>query len=135
MKVIYWNIRGLGNSKTQALLANYCRIHKPSWVAIAEPMIDFSSIPVLFWKSLGLQLVFTNTKTPLPNLWLLSKIDYSVTYSIKFCSAQCIIIESLIGSNPFVMGFIYAHVRYLARRSLWNDLLSFQHYPFDYGGL
>lgn len=28
------------------------------------------------------------------------------------------------------MGFIYAHVRYLARRSLWNDLLSFQHYPF-----
>lgn len=33
MKVIYWNIRGLGNSKTQAILANYVRfINPPGWL-------------------------------------------------------------------------------------------------------
>lgn len=74
MKAMFWNLRGMGNSKTQLLLANYCRIHKPDWVAIAEPMVEFSSILDYFWISLNLKLVAINTHDPLPNLWVLCSI-------------------------------------------------------------
>lgn len=122
MKAIFWNIRGLGNVKSQLLFANYCRIHKPSWVAIAEPMIEFKSIPLHYWNSLGLKLVSVNSHAPLPNLWVLC--NNSVSCSVKHCSDQCIIVNCLNGHHSFMIGFVYTNVRYTQRRTLWLELLN-----------
>lgn len=35
-------------------------------------------------------------------------------------------VDSLAGQNPFMLGFIYAHVRYIPRRILSSEILNFQ---------
>ena len=76
MKVLYWNIRGIGNDDSQSELANICRQHHPDLVCISEPMVDFHSIPASFWSSLNLQLITMNNRgASIPNIWLLSSLQ------------------------------------------------------------
>lgn len=60
MSVLYWNARGIANDGTRLVLAKLVRAHKPLFVCISEPFIVVESIPVAYWRSLGLRLVATN---------------------------------------------------------------------------
>lgn len=44
MNILYWNIRGIGNSETRTALNNFYLTHKPILIFIAEPKIDFVNI-------------------------------------------------------------------------------------------
>ena len=70
MKILFWNCRGIGNAQTESVLRNFCTTYTPNLVGIAEPMVDFSSLPYRFWFSLNLELVAVNNR-PLPTLWVL----------------------------------------------------------------
>ncbi|KAF1892183.1 hypothetical protein Lal_00036541 [Lupinus albus] len=69
-KVLYWNCRGFGNSKTRLVFKNYCLANKPDLVFIAEPMIDFVEVNNTFWSYLSLKSFgFNNRGSLKPNLW------------------------------------------------------------------
>ena len=74
MKILYWNCRGMGNSKTQRTLFSFCQQYSPDFVCIVEPMIDFSAIPFSFWNRLNLTLLACNDRN-LPSIWLMGKCD------------------------------------------------------------
>jgi hypothetical protein len=50
MKIIYWNIRGVGNRDSRIALSELYRIHGPSLVFLAEPMVSLSYVPRWFWS-------------------------------------------------------------------------------------
>lgn len=54
MKIIYWNIRGVGNMETQIYLYHMIKIHKPDFLFLSEPMVSFNSIPPWYWHKLNL---------------------------------------------------------------------------------
>lgn len=69
MKAIYWNVKGLGNEETRLDLKKMCLLHKPDLVLVSEPCIDFYSIPLSFWKSIGLKsFMFNDRGNRSPNL-------------------------------------------------------------------
>lgn len=45
MILIYWNVRGIGNASTQEALKTLCHKHKPSFLCLAEPMVEFAKVP------------------------------------------------------------------------------------------
>ena len=73
ISVLYWNCHGIGNESTRRALRDLCRLHHPSLVCIAEPMVVFTSISSGFWSSLGLHLVGLND------------MGWSFTNNLSFC--------------------------------------------------
>jgi len=53
MIVLYWNVRGFGNSDTRIALKNLYASHKPVFIFLAELMITFSHVPSWYWHSIG----------------------------------------------------------------------------------
>jgi len=51
MKIIHWNIRGVGNHDSRIALSELYRVHGPSLVFMAEPMLSLSSFPRWFWPN------------------------------------------------------------------------------------
>lgn len=122
MKVLYWNIRGIGNDDSQSELANICRQHHPDLVCISEPMVDFHSIPASFWSSLNLQLITMNNRgASIPNIWLLSSLQCPAP-SLILPSEQHITAQFTIDGVLAQYTFIYAATTVLKRRQLWDDL-------------
>jgi hypothetical protein len=76
MKILFWNLRGFGNTDTRVALINYCFSNKPDIVFLAEPMITFEQVPSWYWKSLQLDRYCVNARDQnIPNLWGLWKRD------------------------------------------------------------
>jgi len=51
MNIIFWNIRGISNNDSRLTFSDMCRLHHPSLVFIAEPMVSYDSIPSWFWRN------------------------------------------------------------------------------------
>lgn len=76
MKLVYWNLRGIGNVSTQEALQTMCNKFRPSFICLAEPMVEFDKVPVALWRFLRFELIVTNDKgRDMPSLWLLASID------------------------------------------------------------
>lgn len=90
MKLLYWNIRGLGNAESRLVLKKLCNHHKPHLVLIAEPWVEFSSISPSFWKSLGLKpFLFNDRNNRIPSIWCLcsdSLTPASLSVSVQHCT-------------------------------------------------
>ncbi|GAU46013.1 hypothetical protein TSUD_401350 [Trifolium subterraneum] len=82
MKVLYWNIRGIGNPDSRLMLKNICNTHKHDVLFVAEPMVNFESVPLWFWKSIKIH-----------------------------SSDQCIALEFSEHSNKFYIAAVYARAR------------------------
>jgi hypothetical protein len=122
MKILFWNIRGIGNASSQVTLHSLCQLHKPDLIFIAEPMILFEQISGLFWKNLNVSKFCMNSRiNSVPSLW-----GSSWSPIVIFTSSQCIVLEFLDNSNKFYVAAIYASTAYLQRRYLWNDLSHLQ---------
>ena len=116
MKVFYWNIRGIGNPSSQMEFSNFCRIHKPDLICIAEPMVDFSS-----WLSLNLTLVAVNDRgSSLPNILVLCNnlLDPRVICN----SSQQISVQIELDNVTCLLTFVYAFTNPYTRRQLWQTL-------------
>lgn len=89
MKILFWNIRGIGNVSSQTTLHNLCLCHKPDTIFIAEPMILFEQLSSLFLKNLNVSQFSINSRSnSIPNLWGLWGSAWSP--KVIFTSSQCI---------------------------------------------
>lgn len=80
MNILYWNVRGIGNSDTRLALKNLFLSHKPTIIFVAEPMVSFAQIPSWYWPSIGVTKYCTNDRgTSIPNLWALWGTDVFAT--------------------------------------------------------
>ncbi|XP_019432260.1 PREDICTED: uncharacterized protein LOC109339300 [Lupinus angustifolius] len=123
MKVIYWNSRGMGNSKTRLVFKKLCSINKPDVVFISEPMIALNKINPLYWSPLNLKPFIENDRgSLLPNLWGACRDDISP--QIISNSSQQISISLLQNGQHAFICAVYAHTNYLMRRTLWTDILD-----------
>ncbi|XP_019418611.1 PREDICTED: uncharacterized protein LOC109329402 [Lupinus angustifolius] len=99
MRILYWNCRGFGNTKTRLFLKNLCESNNPDFVFIAEPMIPTDSVNDLVWKELKLKVFVTNNRgNQLSSIWGLCK--YDLNPSILSNSDQQIAMESVMEANP-----------------------------------
>ena len=83
MNILYWNIRGIGNNDSRLALADLCRLHNPSLVFIAEPMVAYDSVPSWFWRNIHVSNYYLNNRAPLiPNMWAVWGSDF--VYKVIF---------------------------------------------------
>jgi len=125
MNILYWNIRGIGNNDSRLALADLCRLHNPSLVFIAEPMVEYDSVPAWFWRNIHVSNYCLNNRAPLiPNLWAAWGSD--CVYTVIFVSSQCLVLEYICRDTKLYIAGIYASTSYLQRRTLWADLTRLQ---------
>jgi hypothetical protein len=125
MNILYWNIRGIGNSDTRIALKNLYLSHKPFLIFVAEPKVNFVQIPSWYWPSIGVNKYCINNRGPLlPNLWALWGNELSAT--VIFVSDQCIALEISCFQSTVYIAAIYANTYYVKRRQLWADLTHLQ---------
>jgi hypothetical protein len=125
MKILFWNIRGIGNPDSRLVVKSLCSTHKPDILFIAEPMIDFASVPSWFWKSINITKFCVNSRlNNIPNLWGM----WSSTFDplVIFASDQCLVLEFTERNHKFYLAAVYASTSYLHRRQLWSDLSHLQ---------
>ncbi|CAN6545200.1 unnamed protein product [Malus baccata var. baccata] len=124
MKVLFWNIRGIGNDDSRTELSNICRFHHPDLVCIAEPMVTFNSISAAYWDSLNLSaLTFNSRGTLAPNLWLLTSSACADPLVISI-SDQQVTVRCTFDHIPSQFTFVYASTSSIKRRDLWADFIS-----------
>lgn len=124
MKVLFWNIRGIGNDDSRMELSNICRLHHPDLVCIAEPMVTFNSISAAYWDSLNLSaLTFNSRGTLAPNLWLLTSSACADPLVISI-SDQQVTVRCTFDHIPSQFTFVYASTSPIKRRDLWADFIS-----------
>lgn len=45
MKVLYWNVSGIGNIDTQLHLSRMIHSHKPDFLFLVEPKVHYDNVP------------------------------------------------------------------------------------------
>lgn len=123
MTFLIWNVTGLANPRSRHELANICLLHRPTLIAISEPMVDLKNIDESLWRFLHLPLVAVSTNY-CPKLWAFND-DSIENIDVLSCGKQQITV-SITTLEVFgcTLSFIYAFTLYINRTALWSDLLS-----------
>jgi len=125
MNMLYWNIRGIGNSESRTALKNLYLTHKPMLIFITEPKINFAHIPTWYWPTIGItKYCLNNRGSLLPNLWALWGND--LLAMVIFVSDQCIAMEISCFQSTVYIAIVYASTYYIGRQQLWADLTHLQ---------
>ncbi|KAL6138078.1 hypothetical protein ACLB2K_063364 [Fragaria x ananassa] len=123
MKVMYWNLRGIGNEPTQNALKKFVQVHNPEVLCLAEPFADLAAIPGSFWRSLNLIHVCTNDRgESRPNIWIFCKLYLHQSIKILSRTDQQISLQVMLDSVVTVFTAVYAKTTMIHRRALWLDL-------------
>jgi len=121
MKALYWKIRGIANSPSKLALKRLILLHKPDFLFIAEPWMNFDNFPAIWLNRLGLKLFSCNVKENLlPNLWcfcsatlnhvVINKDDQQISFSFD------------LDNHTFFMPVVYASANNNKRKELWQNL-------------
>ncbi|WCJ18474.1 Retrovirus-related Pol polyprotein from type-1 retrotransposable element R2 [Euphorbia peplus] len=121
IKILYWNCRGIGNPQTQRTLQGFCLKHRPDFLCLTEPMVDFSSIAPNFWKSISMNFLSTNDRV-FPTIWVFHRIDLN-NLSIISRHEQHVTLEVETSGNVHRISLVYGNVLATRRRALWDDIL------------
>jgi len=120
MIVMYWNVRGFGNSNTKVALKNLYVSDKPVCIFLVEPMIGLSLVPSWSWHGIGVTKSCLNDRGHLlPNLWALWGDE--VNDIVIFVSDQCIAIEVHQNFSRIFMrtGVVYLSLDFRKRLLFW----------------
>jgi hypothetical protein len=121
MKMVYWNVRGIGNSETQLYLNQIIQTHKPDFLVMAEPMVSFNSVPAWQWQRINLTNHATNTRHDnIPSIWC----HWSKNFKpfILLDHEQCLVFSCLLEDTVCFIAIVYADTLYTNRRCLWEAL-------------
>lgn len=123
MKILYWNLRGIGNIPTKDALKKFVSIHNPDILCISEPFVSLDSVAHSFWSSMNMAVVGTNDRgLALPNLWVLSKATIVQNILILSKSDQQVTFQLVCDSVTCVFTAVYAKTTAGERRMLWHDI-------------
>jgi len=125
MKIIYWNIRRVGNHNSRIGLSELYRVHGPSLVFLAELMISLCSVPRWFWSNIRITKHYSNNSgSLLPNLWAFWGADCD--FVVRYDYSLCLVLEYVCNVRKIYIAGIHASTNYLHRRQLWVELLGLQ---------
>lgn len=125
MKILYWNIRGIGNLDSRLVLKKLCYLHKPDFLFISEPWIEYSKLSKGFVNSLNLKLFATNDRgTIAPNIWCFCKTSFDPVILVS--SDQHVSFSIFVEMQELFISAIYTSTNYIVRRSLWNELTTLE---------
>ncbi|KAL8489832.1 hypothetical protein ACS0TY_025640 [Phlomoides rotata] len=83
MKILIWNIRGVGNDISRNLLKSHCSQHRPDWLILLEPKISSINISCNFLRSLNFVFFAENQRVnKLPNIWLFCSINTAASATV-----------------------------------------------------
>ncbi|RXH67815.1 hypothetical protein DVH24_027962 [Malus domestica] len=119
MKVLYWNIRGVGNRPTRRTLRSIVHKYSLDIICIAEPFVPLKRVHPYFWRSISMNLLGVNDRgLQQPNLW----IFHSVQASSPKCSNQHVFVHFNLNGITHGISFVYAATTVVEHRSLWLSL-------------
>lgn len=125
MKMLYWNIRGIVNAPSRLALKRLIFKHKPDFVFVAEPWLDYSNFPITWFHRLGFKIISCNRRENLlPNLWCFCTFNYKPNVVDK--DEQQVTFSFVQEENTYYMSAIYASTSYQKRKELWQKLTSLQ---------
>src|SRR4051812_16705114 len=105
MKCVFWNIRGLANSPSRLALKRIIISHKPDFVFIAEPKIDFDNLPNKWLSRYGFKH-FSSNLLDKPTLWCLCKEEYNP--SILSATDQLVAFQFILDNKVMAIAAVYA---------------------------
>ena len=85
MKIIFWNIRGIGNNESRIALRDMYHSNNPSLVFIVEPMVMYASIPNWFWNNIRVTKYCVNT-----GMVLLARLYWEHSQTTTLCCSTWI---------------------------------------------
>jgi hypothetical protein len=125
MKCLYWNIRGLANPSSKLALKNLILDSKPDFCFIAEPWMNFTSLPHRWLNRLGMKMFAVNTRlNNLPNLWCFCSLSLNPT--LLASNDQHISFSVDVDGKTLGISAVYASNCYIHRRLLWSALSQIQ---------
>jgi hypothetical protein len=111
-------------------------VHRPDFVFISEPWMDYSNFPATWLHRLGLKIFCLNVWENLqPNLWCCCTTDLDPL--VLDSDDQQIAFSFSINNQTYNMAAVYASTSNLRRKDLWRklELLQSQHIgPWCYIG-
>lgn len=123
MKILYWNVRGLGNQDTRLVLDQFCVTYKPEFIFLSEPWILVDQFPLDFWKRLKMKVFVVNNRNAFaPNLCGVCSESLSPTVIATF--EQQVSLSILWNNEPIFTSAIYASKCHIHRRNLWFELAT-----------
>ena len=126
--MFYWNIRGLANSPSRLVLKRLLLTHKPDFVFISEPWMNFEAFPSSWLHRLGLKIFSLNERRNLQsNLWCICSLHINPT--VVDLDDQQVSFSFVHNNTVLFTSAIYASTSNLRRKELWNklNLLQAQH--------
>ncbi|XP_042489434.1 uncharacterized protein LOC122069479 [Macadamia integrifolia] len=125
MKLLFWNIRGMKKASGKNALRVLVKEKDPDILCIAEPMIEVTNFPNLFFNRLGFCCNFIhNTRVgKAPNLWIVWKRNLNIPTIIAE-SEQHISVTITSDSITAQISFVHASSFRAKRRSLWMKLMA-----------
>ncbi|KAL8456290.1 hypothetical protein ACS0TY_034487 [Phlomoides rotata] len=126
MKVLLWNIRGVGNDISRNLLKSHCSQHKSDWLVILEPKVSSVDICRKYLRSLNFVFFAEKRLNKLPNIWLFCTIHMAVVATVIGSSEQVIMVSVRHDLCDCTFGFIHATSHYITRRDLWDFISGFR---------
>ncbi|XP_042485772.1 uncharacterized protein LOC122066016 [Macadamia integrifolia] len=125
MRVLFWNICGVKKEAGKRFLQSLITETSPDILCLAEPMVQVSKFPVLFFNKLGYSAEFIHNirHERLSNLWIIWNHGLSQP-SVVSMSDQQLSIEVDWQGKKMLLSFIHASCFKIERRDLWSELAA-----------
>lgn len=118
MKVICWNVRGVGSQGSPYRIKNLVRQFKPQILCLIEPMKDTSQI-----RSVGMSLGWDSSRcVGNEKIWVYWSGDVAVRSVEQNEQIITVKAENAEIEGEFWMSFVYASCNPRKRRELWEEI-------------
>ena len=130
MKILVWNARGVGNSKTQQQIWFTKNKEKVNFLAILKPMVDVNSF--LYCSKFQFDACISNVN----KIWLFHNLDWDVEVVLNHEQVLHCKVKTPECLNTFLISIVYAKCSRRERGDLWDSLrdVSPQDGPWVVGG-
>ncbi|KAL0433842.1 UNVERIFIED_CONTAM: hypothetical protein Slati_2718500 [Sesamum latifolium] len=131
MKILLWNIRGIGEAHKQKHVHWLCQKHKSNILVIVETKVQLDER--YFCRRLGFDKVISN---PNSKIWCFIKEDINCNILTSQEQFLHIRISSELWPNGFLCTWVYAKHTRAQRRELWDALRNIDQGvdPWLFGG-
>ncbi|KAL2237400.1 UNVERIFIED_CONTAM: hypothetical protein Sindi_0931700 [Sesamum indicum] len=131
IKLIIWNVRGIGKLEKQKILSDFLLENKPDMLILLEPFVQLDA--VYFTRKFAFHSVFSNSNN---KIWCFAKLGVDIQIIQDHTQFLHVKVNSGALPEDIFCTFIYAKCYRTPRRILWDELtrISHQTVPWLIGG-